>query len=425
MVTIDRRSQHNTVQLTDLGRLAVQQCLDDNYELVHPDQRRLNRCLTGTPQESTSTVSPRRAGGETPTTDEWVAATGDPNADADYVQWLTGSENSPSHLHERFSTVAHDDAITLVDDPPHPFEDDRVTYLSQTNAETLVVLQWGDPLATLGRLGCALLSDKAFSNILTPSRIGCEFDALHDESDHDVARSLRRGHQVGWYSNSETTYGAWRERITTVRDHLLARVGKLMNSDDTTARSDLFNDLHDLIASATQLYHAAGIDFTTTSRVPDTDALVRNTTQLNKLCAFLAKTVPKQSVYGIHSGYRMLFEEWPGKLCRRLPYDIDPNTRMDLTMSWVLAGPTITALSDQIIATLTTELTRVRKPIADGTEQAPPLEIPVIDGTTYPAIRRVIDELPMTHDVQWTPRERQRLVRLCLRSFGPSDTSLE
>ena len=29
----------------------------------------------------------------------------------------------------------------------------------------------------------------------------------------------------------------------------------------------------------------------------------------------------------------------------------------------------------------------------------------------------------MTHEAQWTPRERQRLVRLCLRSFSPSGTT--
>ncbi|OYR75728.1 plasmid replication protein RepH, partial [Halorubrum sp. E3] len=236
-------------------------------------------------------------------------------------------------------------------------------------------------------------------------------------------RVLRRGHQVGWYSDAETTYGAWRERITTVRDRLLAKVAELTTSDDTAARSDLFEDLHGLIASATQLYHAAGIDLTTTIRVPDTDALARNPTHLQDLCEFLAKTASKQSVYGIHSGYRMLFEDRPAKLCRRLPYETDHDATMDLTMSWVLAGPTITELHDDITAALSRELTTVRKAIADGTEPAPTLEIPVVDGTTYPAIRRVIDEVVMTHDAQWTPRERQRLVRLCRRSFGPADTT--
>ncbi|PHQ41517.1 plasmid replication protein RepH [Halorubrum sp. C191] len=424
LVTIDRRGQHNTVQLTDLGELAVQQCLDDNNDLVHPDQRRLDGCLTATPQQSASTVSPRRAGGETPTLDERVATTGDPDADADYVQWLTDPENAPTSLHERFSTIAHDDAITLVDDQLHSFDDGRVAYLNHTNDETLVVLQWGGPLATLGRLAGALLSEKALSKILSPSRLGREFEAIDDGTQtYPTDRILRRGHQVGWYSDAETTYGAWRDRITTVRDRLLAQVAELTDSDDTAARTNLFEDLHGLIASATQLYHAAGIDLTTTIRVPDTDALARNPTHLQDLCEFLAKTAPKQSVYGIHSGYRMLFEDRPAKLCRRLPAETDHDATMDLTMSWVVAGPTITELHDDITAALASELTTVREAIADGTETAPTLEIPVVDGTTYPAIRRVIDEVAMTHDAQWTPRERQRLVRLCLRSFGPADTS--
>ncbi|OTF01225.1 helix-turn-helix transcriptional regulator [Halorubrum sp. SD683] len=423
LVTVDRRGKHNTVQLTDRGELAVQACLDDTYELVHPDQRRLKESLTATPHRSTSTVSPHRAGGETPTIDEWVATTGDPDEDADYVQWLTDPKNAPPQLHERFGTVAHDDAITLVDDHPHSFDDGRVAYLSHADDETLVVLQWGGPVATLGRLAGALLSEKALSNILTPSRLGREFEAIDAPGQaYPTARILRRGHQVGWYSDDETTYDAWRERITTVRDRLLARVAELTHSNDTAARANLLRDLHGLIASATQLYHAVGIDLTTTLRVPDTDALARNTTQLQNLCGFLAKTAPKQSVYGIHSGYRMLFEDRPAKLCRRLPADTDRDATMDLTMSWVVAGPTITALRDEITTALSAELTTVREAIADGTEHAPTLEIPVVDGTTYPAIRRVIDEVAMTHDVQWTPRERQRLVRRCLRSFGPADT---
>lgn len=52
----------------------------------------------------------------------------------------------------------------------------------------------------------------------------------------------------------------------------------------------------------------------------------------------------------------------------------------------MVADPTITALENQITAALTEELTTIRDAIADGTKQAPTLEIPVRDGTTYPAI---------------------------------------
>ncbi|WP_240471189.1 plasmid replication protein RepH [Halorubrum tropicale] len=426
LVTISRNGEYNTVRLTPLGETATERFLTAENELIHPDQRRLDGCLTATPHESTSTVSPRREGPPgAPSIDGCLAATGETETAAEYVQWLTGPEDvSASQLHRRFATVAHDDSVTLVDDHPHAFEDGRVAYLSHTTDETLVVLQWGGPLATLGRLAGALLSDIALSKILTPSRFGREFEAIHDSAtDYDAPRLLRRGHQVGWYSDDEETYEAWRDRITTVRDRLLARLAKLTASDDTAARRKLFEDLHGLVASATHLYHAVGVDLTTTIRIPDTDALTRNTTRLQNLCEFLAKTVPKQSVYGIHSGYRMLFEDRPEKLRRRLPSQVEPDIQLDLTMSWVVAGPTATALQDAITTALQEELTTVREAIADGTEQAPTLEIPVVDGTTYPAIRRVIDEIAMIHDVQWTPHERQRLVRLCLRSFGPSDTT--
>ncbi|OYR56536.1 MarR family winged helix-turn-helix transcriptional regulator [Halorubrum halodurans] len=420
LVTVDRRGQQNTVQLTALGQTAVEACLDDAQALIHPNQRRLCERLTGTPQELTSTVSPRRAEG--PTTEEWITTTGETDDDAGYVQWLTDPNASSPTRHQRFAIPATDDSITLVDDPLDAFEDGRVAYLSHTDTETLVVLQWGGPLATLGRLASALLSEKALAEVLTPTRLGNKFENITDPTE-DTPRILQRGHQVGWFSDDDATYRAWRDRITAVRDQLLARLAELTNSDDTAARSDLFADLHGLVASVTQLYQAAGVDLTTTLRVPDTAALARNHKTRADFCAFLAKTVPKQSVYDIHSGYRLLFEDRPAKLRRRLPYDVDPTDRLDLTMSWVIAGPTITELHEEITTTLQAELTTVREAIAEGTEDAPPLSIPVRDATTYPAIRRVLDEVAMTHDIQWTPRERQRLVRLCLRSFGPADTT--
>ncbi|MEZ3170174.1 plasmid replication protein RepH [Halorubrum sp. RMP-47] len=418
LATIDRRRAQNTVQLTKLGKTAVSECLTDDAELQHPAQAQLQSGLTATTHEFTSTVSPRREGHPTPA-DEWIAATGDPE-DTDFVQWVPDTDLT---LHQRFAVPAHEEGIALVDDQPARFDDGRVTYLSHHAEETLVICQWGGPLATLGRLAAALLSEKALDAILTPSRVGEAFTGIHDGvTEYDPGRTLRRGHQVGWFSHDETSYEAWRERITSVRDAHLARLATLTNSDDTGARSELFEDLHGLLASATHLYHAVGLDLTATIRIPDTEPLAQNAARRSDFCEFLAKTAPKQSVYGIHAGYRLLFEDRPEKLCRRLPYEVDPNTQVDLTMSWVIAGPTATALQDPITTSLTDELTTVREAIADGTETAPTLEIPVIDGTTYPAIRRVIDEIAMTHDAQWTPHERQRLVRLCLRSFGPSDT---
>ncbi|GAB6878214.1 plasmid replication protein RepH [Halorubrum gandharaense] len=423
LVTVNRHRTHNTVQLTSMGETAVDRFLTPEFELLHPDQQRLDASLTGTPHATTSTVSPRRptqGAAKTPSTEEWLADTGTPEETGEYVQWLDSSNNVGT-CHDRFAAVARDDGVTLVDDRLQAFDDGRVAYLSHEGGEAGVILQWGGPLATLGRLASALLSEKALSKILTPSRFGREFTGVHGGDLSEPGHVLRRGGQVGWYSEAEEEYAEWRSRIAGVRDRHLARVADLVDSDDTAARAELFEDLHGLVASATHLYHAAGIDLTTTLRVPDTEMLARSDRRLRDFLDFLRHTVPKQSVYGIHSGYRMLFEKRPEKLRRRLSYEVEEGSQMDLTTSWVLAGPTMTALHDRIDAALSSTADDVRDAIADGDETAPALSIPVVDGTTYPAIRRLIDEFAASHDVEWAASERQRLVRLCLASFGPSD----
>ncbi|MFD1572061.1 helix-turn-helix transcriptional regulator [Halorubrum laminariae] len=428
LVTVDRRGQHNTVRLSERGETAVTQFLDADDELVHPNQRRLDTGLTETPHESTSTVSPRREdhGEDTPTPiDEWVAATGDPDGEAEYVQWLQPPDGSldTQSIHQRFAAAARGDGVTLVDDHLTPFDDGRVAYLSHHTNEAVVVAQWGGPLATLGRLAAALLSDKALSKILTPSRVGREFASIHDGvTDHDPGRTLRRGHQVGWFSESEEHYDTWRERVTTVRDGHLARLARLVGSSDTVARGSLFEDLHGLVATATHLYHAAGIDLTITLRVPDTASLATDDNRRHDFCAFLRHTVPKQTVYGVHSGYRMLFETRPSKLKRRLPYEVEEGATVEMTASWVLAGPTMTALQPTLTEVLDATSDAVREPIADGTEAAPELAIAVRDGTTYSAIRDVVDDIAATTDTEWAASTRRRLVRRCLRSFGPSES---
>jgi hypothetical protein len=419
LVAIDRRRDHNTVELTDIGATAVSKCLTADCELQHPDQTQLDRSLTATTHESSSTVSPpREASGTTPTAVEsWLAATGD--ADKGYVKEIDTHDGAS--IHQRFTVPAERGAVTLVDDPVEPFDDGRVSYLSHHDEECLAIVQWGGPLATLGRLAGVLLSETALSEILTPSRLGETFANIHSGTGEITAspgRTLRRGQQVGWFSEDEEEYAAWRDRIETVRDTHLARLSALSDSSDSAARGELFEDLHGLVATATQLYHAAGIDLTLTVRLPDTEPLVQNEQKRADLCDFIRHTVPKQSVYGVHSGYRMLFETRPPKLKRRLPYDVETGASMELTAPWVIAGPTATTLQTAITEALRDELDTLREAIATGDEQAPTLTVPVRDGTTYASIRGIVDELAMEYDTGWTPRERREITRFCLRSFG-------
>ncbi|WP_179233657.1 plasmid replication protein RepH [Halorubrum ezzemoulense] len=419
LVAIDRRREHNTVTLTELGETAVSECLTADCELQHPDQTQLEHSLTATTHESASTVSPpREASGTTPTTVEsWLASTGD--ADEGYVKEI--DTHDAASIHQRFTVPAERGAVTLVDDPVEPFDDGRVSYLSHHDEECLAIVQWGGPLATLGRLAGVLLSETALSEILTPSRLGETFANIHGgtgEITTSPGRTLRRGQQVGWFSEDEEVYAAWRDRIETVRDTHLARLSALSDSTDSAARGELFEDLHGLVATATQLYHAAGVDLTLTVRLPDTEPFVQNERKRADLCDFIRHTVPKQSVYGIHAGYRMLFERRPAKLKRRLPYDVEAGASMELTASWVIAGPTATTLQTAITEALRDELDTLREAIVTGDEQAPSLSVPVRDGTTYASIRKIVDELAAEYDTGWTPRERRELTRFCLRSFG-------
>ncbi|WP_176697249.1 plasmid replication protein RepH [Halorubrum sp. SD626R] len=419
LVAIDRRREHNTVELTDLGETAVTECLTAECELQHPDQTQLEHSLTTTTHESASTVSPPReaSGADYTTVESWLAATGD--ADEGYVQTI--DTHDAASIHQRFTIPAKRGAVTLVDDPVAPFDDGRVSYLSHHDEECLAIAQWGGPLATLGRLAGVLLSETALSEILTPSRLGETFANIHGGTGAFTdapGRTLRRGQQVGWFSEDEEVYEAWRNRVETVRDSHLARLSALTDSTDSAARGELFEDLHGLIASATQLYHAAGVDLTVTLRLPDTETLATNERKRTDLCEFIRHTVPKQSVYGVHAGYRMLFETRPAKLKRRLPYDIERGASMELTASWVLTGPTITALQTELTTALDAELGVLRDAIASGDEIAPTLSISVRDGTTYRAIRETVDTVADEYDAEWSPRVRRELTRFCLRSFG-------
>lgn len=440
LVDIDRREEYNTASLTGVGKIAVEQYVTDDYGLIHPAQSTLETRLTPTPQRQASTVYPARKntrGGESPqTADEWLAATGDPDADNDYVQWLSGPSGvlDAWGMHQRYLSGRQTRGISLVDDQIKRFDDGRVTYLSCFEDDLLVAAQWGGPLATLGRLAGTLLSDKALNKILTPSRLGNRFEEINnavvEQLDKTAGDIIRWGHQIGWFSEDEETYDGWRERIGSVRTLCLQQLGKLVDSDDVEDRSKFIRKLQGLIASATQLYYAAGIDVTINIRVPDTAMLISDEKRLNDFLDFAQYTVPKQSVYGIHSGYRMLLEERPAKLKQRLSYEVgDDDPTMHLTSSWVFSGPTITGLQPDIERAINREAEDLREAVAEGNETAPIMEIPVRISNSYSALRELVEEFAsekgyqVSHsgDITAEKHDLQRLVRLFLRTLGSED----
>ena len=457
LVSIDRSGQYNSASLTPLGQLAVEEFLADDYRLIHPAQATFETALTPTPQFDAGTVYRARWDTEgergTPTTaadtadsiatvtatrsaEEWLSTTGSPTQGDDYVQWLDGPSDvlDAWGMHERYLAGRQTRGVNLVDDRLDEFDDGRVTYLSCFHDDLLVIPQWGGPLPTLGRIAGALLSDKALSKILTPSQFGNEFedidDAVVDQLDQKAGDIIRWGHQIGWFSEDEEHYDGWKDRVQTVRNLCLEKVGELTNSDDIEARTELFRDLHGLIASATQLYYAIDVDVTINVRMPDTGMLIRDDKRLSDFLKFARHTVPKQSVYGIHSGYRMILEDREQKLKMRLPYDVDEaDPTMHLTASWVFSGPTMTDLKSQIETAIEREASEIREAIADGTEAAPVMEIPVKIANTYTSIRDLVEEYATTKgynvshqgDIHEGEDDLERLVRLFLRVLGTED----
>lgn len=165
-------------------------------------------------------------------------------------------------------------------------------------------------------------------------------------------------------------------------------------------------------------------------RVPDTGMLTSDEQRLNDFLDFARYTIPKQSVYGIHSGYRMLLQDRPAKLKRRLPYDVDESDpTMHLTTSWILSGPTVTDLHGDIERAIDQEAAELREAVANEQESAPVMEIPVQLGTSYSAIRDLVEKYASAKNYQVArqgslhegKQDLERLVRLFLRVLGTED----
>ena len=126
----------------------------------------------------------------------------------------------------------------------------------------------------------------------------------------------------------------------------------------------------------------------------------------------------------------MLLEDREQKLKMRLPYDVDEaDPTMHLTASWVFSGPTMTDLKPEIEQAIEREASEIREAIADGTEAAPVMEIPVQIANSYTAIRDLIEEYATTKgynvshqgDIHEGKHDLERLARLFLRVLGTED----
>jgi len=249
----------------------------------------------------------------------------------------------------------------------------------------VVSTQYGGTIPTLVRLATALLEDRLWNTVLTPSALGDElegcFPGVPESEVHDY---LVRAAQVGWLSEDEQEYDRFRYRYDAVRKVLLRKFGKLhdLESDE---RIELLKTAHGLLMSATTLYDAVGVDISIELRVPEPGDL-----EESEFCRFVSEVVTRQASYGTHSLHRNFWEPDSQKCKTAKAREInltDPTAH--LRASFVLSGPGITDLAEPIRGAITA---RDEQRLDDSTDYDPvELHVPVTDVSCYAGMRHAVE----------------------------------
>jgi hypothetical protein len=438
------RDQSSRLVLTAAGELASVY-IDADYSLRDPLRAEVSTRLTAHHIADAGAVGSRgaRSGGgrgslrdaatgsaplaTATTAEDWLAAASAAGFaqedDPQYVHWLQGPGGPLGSyaMHRRHTAPATTPGVHLVDERIDEWNgrddlsvgDGRSTFISDLevrDGEFAIIAQVSlDPLVTLGRIANALLDNRVTSNVLTEGEVGREFEGLYDgawqdledvdsiEGVHDL---LRDAVQIGWKSSDERTVAEFRERFGALRARLNERVGECVGLEPgEEERVELLRDLHGAVASMTQLLFASGRDVVVNLRVPQTYELLTDELYRRDFLSFFEAVVPKQAVYrsptGWHSWTRQTQEERPEKLnWRKSPGIEDDYPTADLTASWVVTGPTVTDLLDDVRRAVDAGV-RER---SDGKLAPPALEVPVRDATRPQVIAEVVEELAGEND---------------------------
>lgn len=447
-VYVEQRHPSNLVHLTDVGE-RVQDCITPTGDLRSPVQATLADSLGATRQPDVGSVCGTGGGsgpeatptaGTAPRPEVWLADTGETADGARYTQFIDGvGDLSSWAMHKRYTAAARDAAVTLVDDRHiERFQDGKVGYLSgdfddDGPDDVLVMVEWGRPLPTLGRIAATLLSPGAWGRFLTGHRLGDDLsnldDSLVQDLDEDLQDILQHGRQLGWLSSDDVDRDSFKDRLDAARDMCMQKLATLVDSDDYGARGELFERFHGLITTATHLYHAAGYDVQLHVRIPDTANIVRDETRHRKFLNFIKYVVPKQTVYQCHSGYRMLLEDREDRLRQRLSYSdqLDPeDPRMDHTARVVVSGRAATEFRDDIAAALSEELRDARDAVRDGDEDTAVMELPVAVGNSLRAIEEIVEDIAgrkgfITSNGHGSMPSTRECARILLRALSTSE----
>ena len=289
---------------------------------------------------------------------------------------------SKSEQFARLSAAHQADGLTLVDTRISEFEEGRVAHLGEFEGEVHLITQWGGVLPIMVRVAATLLSQSAFSNILTKDRLTPVLDKPVSE---DV---LRLGRQIGWIEKTE--YSHLEKTLSDKAQSLFQRINGAKNDQDVWA--SVASDAHGLLASATALYDAVDLDVCIQIRVPDTAELQREDHRYQSLIEFFSHTMPKQALYSGNSAQRLLIETDGDKLKYRLPTEIDPDdNQAELTASWALVGPNVGDFVEDIVSEL--ESIPIREQVANGSETGIEIPIEVCRTDSPEIVRDTIDSM--------------------------------
>jgi len=490
LLTVDRyTNRSNHLHPTPAAEIVFDHITAD-FHLRDPLQATLPTNLTADSQPSASAVacSPQAREGEDPDRatatpaetspagdgpageideEAWVPPTAFPDPERhlatasqldegdEFVTWLRGPSSDPVlnewTMTKRYLAPHQEPGVTIVDDPHlHRWgsqgvqdSDGRRVFISDAvEGKYLVIAQYGGPLVTLARLTDALLTPTAIARVLNPETVGDHFEALYDgaiqQFDTALTDIITHGIQVGWFGEDQHEWDGWHARYQAIRTRCLEELADVANTDDYARRGELMRDLHGLLASLTQLYHATGRHVVFNVRIPASGHLRADDLRYRDFLTFIRKTAPKHAVWqtdtGYHSGYRTVCDDRPEKLKTRLPLGntADAGDVASLTASWILTGRSATEMLEDIQTALQQEAdVTVRDRIRDGTEHAPAISIPVHNGNSLHTIRAVLEEyasrkgyqLPDSPLVQYSKgnTDMDRLLRLVMRALGTND----
>lgn len=378
---VHRMSQHDLVEAYGSPQNRQVRLLPTGYALLdeHPaiavERSRGGTCRTegGEPATSPGQDGTSAAVSDPPnTTDSSVYAppahggSGDRPAKEARTATAGGSDATPrsgigvdfldGFEHDAAVSMAQSGEIALCKRPADCAGDSRQarwSFLEQKDEAVVRVESSGWAALTMTRLCAALLSEPAFQQVLTETRLagGPDSSGL-DGLPVSNPYVLRSGACFGYLKNAAATATDFRQRLRKERNALLAMTEKIEfgAAPDLEAIAELARKAHGLAGVATRLYDMLDIELTRVLDVPN--AIISNADRRQHVVKMVAIQLSVSARYGVYSAHRVLYERREEKRQQLLgaPDVDDANPVGDVVGGWVLVGNNVDSLREPLEA---------------------------------------------------------------------------